>query len=161
MIICQDLLCNKTAYLHRSVTITAFLHIYVLLSLSTRLSDFQANYPSSFTLQFNWTQVYLSIWSYKCCSVCFIQLPSETRNFFVEHLVQCLCPLHAPLCVLSTMLLVNCTLFDNILLAGSATDTLCQSVQGTLAVSAALLMLRVINGMLICSELILSIYVGT
>lgn len=41
---------------------------------------------------------------------------------------------HALLCVLSTILEVNCTLFDNILLAGSATDTRCQSVQGTLAV---------------------------
>lgn len=48
------------------------------------------------------------------------------------------------------MLKVNCTLFDNILLAGSAIDTLCQSVQGTLAVSTALLMLRMINGMLMC-----------
>lgn len=59
---------------------------------------------------------------------------------------------HAPLCVLSTMLEVNCTLFDNILLAGSATDTLCQSVQGTVAVSTALLMLRMINGMLMSSR---------
>lgn len=50
------------------------------------------------------------------------------------------------------MLEVNCTLFDNILLAGNATDTLRQSVQGTLAVATALLMLRLINGMLMCSR---------
>lgn len=53
---------------------------------------------------------------------------------------------------LSTMLEVNCTLFDNMLLAGSATVTLCLSVQGTLAVSPPLLMLRKINGMLMCSR---------
>lgn len=46
----------------------------------------------------------------------------------VEHHVQCSRPLygHVLLCVLSTMLEVNCTLFDNMVLAGSATDTLCQ-----------------------------------
>lgn len=68
---------------------------------------------------------------------------------FVEHHVQCSCP--SLLCVLSTMLEVNCTLFDSILLAGRATDTPWQSVQGTLAVSTPLLMLMMINGMQMCS----------
>lgn len=47
--------------------------------------------------------------------------------------------------VLSNMLEVNCKHFDNTLLAGTTTDTPRQSVQGTLAVSTPLLMLRIIN----------------
>lgn len=59
---------------------------------------------------------------------------------------------HTPLCVLSNTLEVNCKHFDNILLAGTSTDTLCQSVQGTLAVSTPLLMLSIINEMLMCAK---------
>lgn len=66
----------------------------------------------------------------------------------VEHHNQSPCRLygHASLCVLPTMLEVNCTCFDNVL-ADSATAKVCQSVKGTLAVSTAVL-LRIISGML-------------
>lgn len=77
-----------------------------------------------------------------------------------EEIESSVCPLcgHILLCVLSTMLEVNCALFDNILLAGSTMDTPCQSLQGTLAVSRPLLKLRVINGMLMCSRVNALVY---
>lgn len=90
------------------------------------------------------------------CLIMMTQTSVTINNIIWEvaqHCVQLSCPLcgETLLCVLSTSMEVNCTLFDNILLAGSATGGLCQSVQGTLAVSTPLLLLRIINGMLMCS----------